>query len=91
MAIAHAEKRWNDAELAAEGLQVWCGPARTCHATLKQLLSVLAVSRKAGEIYYAINGTGLAISRRPDLAEEIASQIKTGRPFTIVGDRISEI
>lgn len=80
--LAEAAPDDDDDHIAHDGGQVWVGCERLRHSTLAQLLAVCAVSEQdfGGSVRrYAINGTGRAILRRPQLALEVAAALRAGR------------
>lgn len=91
-----------DADLVAEGIHVYIENDRTNWKVLRQLLDCLAVSitfggnnglmAEKGPTYFGINGTGHAILRRPELADEIWLHVM-GRKgsFSIVDDKIQPL
>lgn len=89
-------------DLVSEGIEVYCGTRRTNWKVLRQLLDCMAVSitfgsntgmiKDKGPTYFGINGTGRAIVRRPELADEVWLHI-IGRkgPFQVVDDKITKL
>lgn len=81
-------------DLVVEGKTVWLGAQRMRWATIEQCLRCLALSEDSdGGLVrrYAINATGRAIARRPELAGEVFAAVHAGRPFTVRDDRIVEM
>ncbi len=90
MAQAEDEERHEDAELVCEGLACWVGSHRTNRGTVRRLLRAMVlrdVSCGEGVERYALNGTGRAALRRPEIVAEVAALVLANRSFTVVGDR----
>lgn len=80
-----------EGEIVCDGLACWLGDRQISRSTVAVLLHHLAikdVSDVKGIDRYAINETGEAIVRRPQLAYEILEAVKVGRAFTTVDDRV---
>lgn len=82
-----------DCDLVQEGVVAYCGDRRTTPRVVKELLWCLAISVSWNEgtsaIYYAINGTGRSILRRPELEQEIFAALgKKDFAFSIKNDRV---
>jgi len=91
MAEAEAAGLHEDAEIVCSGLDCWIGLARTNHAVVRALLLhvvVSDVSDEAGMRRYALNGTGKAAVRRPEILPEIVAALAAGTAFTVRDDRI---
>jgi hypothetical protein len=83
-----------DEELVCEREQCWVGDHRTSWQVVRWLLRVLAikdVSDTKGLTRYAINETGRALLRRPELEWEIFRAVLKKQSFTISKDRIVEL
>lgn len=82
-------------ELVQEGREVWLGYTRRSPRTVYCLLRVLAITdvgeEGKGLHRYAINSTGEAIRRRPELAPEVYAAVHAGKPFTIRDGRLELI
>ena len=89
LAEAYRREDWANAEIVASHGDVRFDYERTSHRVVNQLLAYLAVSHSndGGCDHYAINETGLAICRRPELAWEIMDWIMHSRgPLTLTAD-----
>jgi len=91
--LAEAEDRGDHeaGEIACEGIQCWLGHARVHRRTVADLLRLAALSESTdgGALQrFRINGTGLAILRRPELSHEVVEALARGGAFTIRDDRV---
>lgn len=81
-------------EFVAEGIQCWVGEVQVSRGSLRQLLRCLAlkdVSDQSGIERYVISDIGRSIVERPDLAEEVATAVLLGRPFTVSNGAVLEL
>lgn len=92
----------DEIDLVAEGILVFCGNDQTNWKPLRNLLDHMAVSitfggnnglmNEKGPTYFGINGTGRAILRRPELADEIWLHVHGRKgPFSIIDDKIQRL
>lgn len=90
MALAEDEDRHEDAEIVCEGLACWVGSRRTNRGTVTRLLRAMVlqdVSCGEGVERYALNGTGRAALRRPEVLAEVAALVAANASFTVRDDR----
>lgn len=84
-----------ECDLVQDGIRAYCGQRQTTPRVVMELLRTMAISRSWGEggaTYYAINETGRALLRRPELEEELQAVLfGRGGSFSIVNDRIVAI
>ncbi len=78
-------------DLVVSGRLAYCGNRATTRRVVNELLGCMAISVSWKEsetsIYYAINETGRALLRRPELETEIAVALGKGA-FSIIDDKI---
>lgn len=100
MADAYGREDFLEAEIACEGISCWLGYERISIRTLKAFVDHIVVSRidTSGNGmylslsgYWEINSTGMAVTRRPELADEVWLRVRNGKPFTIKDDRICDL
>jgi hypothetical protein len=83
---------YSEAEIVCDGLTCYLGDRPISWRTVKALLEVVAISDRSitgdsGRIFM-INDVGRSITRRPELADEVAASLYTGQSVTIIDDRI---
>ncbi len=83
-------------DLVCEGGVCWFGAERVRRSTVDHLIRCVAVADVSDEgkglERYAINCTGRAIARRPELEDEVVAALSKGRgSFTIVDDHLVEM
>lgn len=93
MAARPADDPDDSQDLVCEGRTCYFGCDLVRYSTLDELLRCTAVSISWGEIgrycAFQINDTGRAISRRPELADEVARMLASGGgAFTIKNDAL---
>jgi len=79
-------------EIVCDGLTCYLGDEPISWRTVKALLEVVAISDRSisgdsGRIF-RLNGIGRAITRRPELADEVARCLMEGVSVTIRNDRL---
>lgn len=89
MRTAEEANDLEDAEIVCDGIECWLGDVRTSRATVNRLLCLTLVSESSwggGTDVFTINDAGRAVLKRPELADELATALASGRPFTVTDE-----
>lgn len=91
MADAEAAGEWENAEVLADGLDVWVGDERYSRATLNAALRRVAlrdVSDTKGAQRFALNSVGHMLLAAPDQEAAILQALSDGVSVTIRDNRV---
>lgn len=93
MADAHQCEHWDDTEIVCEGLECFWETERISVRTVNALVEHCLVSTDGDGRFrrFEINDTGLAVARRPELADEVWLAVRGGKSFTIRNDHVVEL
>ncbi len=95
MAAAHAKEDFDGCEIVSEGKSVYLDLDKISWKTLNAFIDHCAVSLDEctdGKYQrWSINGTGLLIARKPEMADEIWLRLRSGKPFTFKDEKIEDM